>query len=120
MTDDAPDNVHYLSSATLPAREDRDWITSQELLNDAQITYRQLDYWCRTLLLFPIDHATPGSGHLRRFPADQAHRANCIRILLAAGISLQVIRDVIDQFQHTGTVQLGPLTLTLNHPGDAA
>lgn len=118
--DDITDNVTYLSSAHLPPREDRDWVTSQELLEHAGISYRQLDYWCRTSLLTPIGAATPGSGLMRRFTEHQAERAWLIHALLESGMSLQMIRQVIDEIQQTGTVQIGVLTITIQPSGDAA
>ena len=108
------------SGRPIPLREDRDWLTSHELTAQAGISFRQLDYWCRTNLLTPLDHANPGSGHLRRFHHTQAHRAHLIRTLLDAGLSLQVIRSSIDEFQTTGTFTTGHLTITIHDPGDAA
>lgn len=90
-----------------------------ELIDEAGITYRQLDYWCRTNLLTPREDIH-GSGWTRSFAVDQVNRAICIRMLLDVGMSLQVIREVIDDFQATGTVVRGPLTIVRHHPGDAA
>jgi ParB/RepB/Spo0J family partition protein len=104
----------------LPAREDRDWVLSTELLDEAGITYRQLDYWCRTGLLTPREDIH-GSGWTRSFGPDQVDRAWLIRSLLSGGVSLQVIRERIDEFQANGTADIGPLTITIHHPsGDTA
>lgn len=103
----------------LPAREDRDWVLSTELLDETGITYRQLDYWCRTGLLTPREDIH-GSGWTRSFDESQVERAHLIKALLGGGIELQVIRDHIDEFQHHGTAQIGALTITIHHSGDDA
>lgn len=105
----------FHSGEQIPTREERAWVTSQELLEDAGISYRQLDYWTRTGLLTPIDGATPGSGYLRRYREDQVIKARGIRALLDAGVSLQTIRDVIDEVLAAGHVDIGPVTIT-HHP----
>lgn len=115
-------NVRHLpwhANDQLPSRDERDWVTSIELIEDAGITYRQADYWTRTALLAPLEAATPGSGHLRRFPEPQIARAVAINHLLAAGVSLVTIRDVIDDFLEHGSVRLGAITIT-HHPQGAA
>jgi DNA-binding transcriptional MerR regulator len=113
------DNVVELrpNQGILP-RDERDWVTSHELLTDASITYRQLDYWCRTGLLTTIHNPNPGSGHLRVFPLSQLERARAVRELLDAGMALTVIRDVVDQYAAHGHVVVGGITLTRNQSGD--
>lgn len=113
--------VPNIGHKNLPAREDRDWVLSAELLQEAGISYRQLDYWVRTGLLTPRGDI-PGSGWSRSFDPDQVQRAIAIHQLLETGMGLHVIRDVIDEFQATGTAQIGPLTITVHHDqsGDAA
>lgn len=104
----------------LPDREDRDWVLSVELIDEAGITYRQLDYWCRTNLLTPREDIH-GSGWTRSFAADQVDRARCIRQLLEAGISLQVIRPHIDEVLEFGHLDIGAVTITIHTPsGDEA
>ena len=107
----------------LPDRDTRDWVTSSELLNAVpQITYRQLDYWCRTGLLTPVDEATPGSGWTRRFHEGQVMRARVIAILLDAGVQLPTVRLVVDELVATGRAASGALTfvLHLDQTGDTA
>lgn len=115
-------NVRHLpwnANEQLPTRDTRDWVTSYELVDEAQISYRQLDYWCRTGLLQPLEAATPGSGHLRRFPEHQVTRAATIRDLLTAGVALQIIRQVIDEVTEHHAVRLGAITIT-HHPKETA
>jgi site-specific DNA-cytosine methylase len=96
-----------------------DWVLSVELLQEADITYRQLDYWCRTRLLKPREDIH-GSGWTRSFTEAQVTRAITIRQLLDAGISLQVIRDHIDEVIDYGEVTFGPVTITIHPSGDTA
>lgn len=101
----------------LPNREDRDWVVSSELTDTSGISYRQLDYWCRTGLLATLDDSNPGSGWARRFPETQVLRACTLAALLAIGVSLQTCREVIDELLDRGRVDLGPFTLVDNlHP----
>lgn len=107
------DNVRQLhSNDALPPCDERDWVTSTELRDQADITYRQLDYWTRTGLLIPIHDPTPGSGWLRTFPVSQVERAHAIHQLLEAGMALSTIRDVVDAFVTHGHVQIGAITIT--------
>ena len=120
MTDD--DNLRHLPRRTgqqIPDRDDRDWVTSQELIDEAGISYRQLDYWTRTGLLVPLDQAQPGSGYPRRFPDRELERARVIHDLLDAGVSLQIIRRVVDQVTDQGAVDIGAVTIT-HHPKETA
>lgn len=96
----------------IPDREDRDWLTAPELCIEADITYRQCDYWCRTHLLVPIEQVI-GSGTTRRFATDQVERARVLSDLLAAGISLPTCRQIIDELLATGHTDVGPFTLTV-------
>jgi DNA-binding transcriptional MerR regulator len=115
-------DVAYLSYATISERADRDWVTSAELIAESGISYRQCDYWCRTNLLTTLDEdATPGSGHLRRFDEHQVARARHLAGLLAAGFSLQLCRQVIDDLLAHGQFDAGPFTVTIrNQSGDTA
>lgn len=111
--------VHELpwrSSEQIPTRDARDWVTSQELIDDTGISYRQLDYWTRTGLLTPIDAALPGSGYLRRFPDRELDRARVVHDLLDAGLSLTRIRQVVDEVLEHGHVEIGGVTITLRPP----
>lgn len=120
--------VHHLplrSTLHIPPREDRDWVTSSELINDTGISYRQLDYWCLTGLLTALPEPgrrgsksaeTPGSGHPRRFHHDQVAEVRTIRALLDAGISLQTIRRHLDELLETHRVDIGAVTITIRDP----
>lgn len=92
-------------------------VTSAELITRARITYRQLDYWCRTGLLTPIPGSRAGSGTRSHFPYAQLHRAATLQWLLTAGISLQTCRAVIDELLETGHVRIGD-GLTIHLPED--
>lgn len=124
MTEPPPiTRIPNIRMAELPDREDRDWVLSMELIEDAGISYRQLDYWCRTDLLTPREDIH-GSGWTRSFAPDQVDRARTIRLLLNAGVSLQVIREHIEEFLEFGHLDIGAVTITVHlhdtQPGDAA
>lgn len=107
--------IHQLplhSADPIPTRDQRDWVTSAELIGDTGITYRQLDYWTRTGLLTPIDGANPGSGWMRRYDHAQLERARALRDLLDGGITLTTCRQVIDEFVTTGHAHIGHITIT--------
>lgn len=101
----------YGSNSPIPPREDRDWLTLHELIEEAGVSYRQADYWTRTGLLatVPVDHQR--SGRLRGYPVAQLERVIAIKQLLDAGVSLTVIRAHIDEFTATGHLELGPITI---------
>ena len=115
------DNVRHLPNhwSAVPPRDERDWVTSVELVAEAGITYRQCDYWVRTDLLSVLDETLPGSGHLRRHDASEVARARAIADLLTAGVSLQTIREVLDRIVADGQVDVGHITFTY-HPEGAA
>jgi DNA-binding transcriptional MerR regulator len=119
MTDDNIRHLPWRSATQIPPREDRDWVTSTELVEESGISYRQADYWTRTGLISPLEAANPGSGCIRRFPGHELERARVIADLLTAGISLQIIRQVIDQVTEHHAVRLGAITIT-HHPKETA
>nr|WP_232523700.1 MerR family transcriptional regulator [Nocardioides sp. MAH-18] len=104
----------------LPPREDRGWVTTSELIDETSVTYRQVDYWLRTGLLATLEDIHPGTGWTRRLPADQIPRARAIHQLLHAGVSLQVIRQIIDDFVTTGRATSEGITFVLEQTGDPA
>jgi DNA-binding transcriptional MerR regulator len=117
-------NVLPIRTTQLPPRAERDWVSAQELVAEAGITYRQFDYWCRTGLLSALKATAtaryaaksanePGSGYVRWFGADQLAKAVTIRRLLDAGIQLSTVRDVIDQVLAEGHYDVGPVRITL-------
>lgn len=123
MTTQTPPPITRFPSSgnrSLPARDERDWVLSAELIEDTGISYRQLDYWTRTGLLQPMGDI-PGSGWARAFTPDQIARAHTIRELLGAGVTLQTIRLVIDEVLQNGEAHIGAVTITVHDQhGDAA
>lgn len=117
------DNVHHLpwpAGAALPARDDRDWVTALELVDEASVTYRKVDYWTRAQLLEPIENPTPGSGHLRRYHQSQVTRCCVIRDLLNLGITSNVCRLIVDDLITDGYATVGAITIHRPTSGDAA
>jgi DNA-binding transcriptional MerR regulator len=60
------------------------------------ITYRQLDYWTRTGLVFPTIQAATGSGSQRLYSFNDLLQLKVVKSLTDAGASLQKVRQAID------------------------
>jgi DNA-binding transcriptional MerR regulator len=79
------------------------------------ITYRQLDYWARTNLVWPSIADGRGSGSQRRYSYGDLVRLAIIRALLDAGVSLQSARRAIEYLHsHLTETDLSSATLVLN------
>lgn len=89
-------------------------VTAPQLAEQAGITYRQMDYWTRTDLLESLPASRSGIGYPRVYPADQVRRAVVVRSLLEGGLTLQVVREIIDELLATGTLTRGPITININ------
>lgn len=70
-------------------------LTTRDLCDLGEVTYRQIDYWCRQNLLTPSVCDTRGSGHARQFTVEDALAVRLIRVL----VSNQVDHDLIRQAQ---------------------
>lgn len=56
---------------------------SNEVVKMCGISYRQLDYWCRSALIYPeLSHGT-GSGNHRRFSANDIKKILFVKILMS-------------------------------------
>ena len=77
----------------------------------AWITYRQLDYWARTVLVEPTVRSATGSGTQRLYSFKDILLLKIIKRLLDAGVSLQQIRIAIDHLRVRGTDDLTQVTL---------
>ncbi len=120
MTDATVHQLPLGSRSTLPPRDERDWVTLHELVDATGITYRQADYWTRTNLLTPLDPPQRSrSGHVRRYHETQVERADVVNQLLAGGMTLQHVRQHIDELLEHGVVELGALTIHY-HPNETA
>jgi DNA-binding transcriptional MerR regulator len=60
------------------------------------VTYRQLDYWTRTGLVYPTVQAAQGSGTQRLYSFNDLLQLKVIKSLTDAGASLQKVRQAID------------------------
>jgi DNA-binding transcriptional MerR regulator len=81
------------------------------------ITYRQLDYWARTDLLRPSREAH-GSGSRRVYSEDDIRILRIIKAMLDLGISLHVVRRVVEGFDGTAP-EHGSLLVYRASDGDA-
>jgi len=64
--------------------------SSQQVVKDADITYRQLDYWTRTGCVHARGDDAPGSGFWRVYDDDEYRVITLIARLTKAGVSLDV------------------------------
>lgn len=71
-----------------------DTLSSNEVSRLVGVTYRQLDYWCRTGLVRPhvVAH---GSGSRRRWSKDDVERVR--RLAIAARLCSGSITDVLEE-----------------------
>lgn len=102
-----------------------DLVTSQDLCIHAGITYRQLDYWCRTGLLVPYTDPTPGSGTPRYFEQTAVDLAVTVRRLLEAGLqprhAFDLAHDLLaGRTPRIGVFRLVPIPTDLNHAQESA
>ncbi|TRZ72450.1 MAG: MerR family transcriptional regulator [Streptomycetaceae bacterium] len=77
----------------------------------AGITYRQLDYWARTLLVEPSVRTASGSGTQRLYGFRDILVLKIVKRLLDAGVSLQNIRTAVDHLRGRGVTELESMTL---------
>ncbi len=77
----------------------------------AGITYRQLDYWARTLLVEPSIRTASGSGTQRLYGFRDILVLKIVKRLLDAGVSLQNIRTAVDHLRGRGVTDLERITL---------
>jgi DNA-binding transcriptional MerR regulator len=69
--------------------------TSHEVCRLTGCTYRQLDYWVRTGLVFPSVVEARGSGSRRIFSDDDMERVKRIRI--ASQLTQGTLQDCLDR-----------------------
>lgn len=77
----------------------------------AGISYRQLDYWARTLLVEPSIRTATGSGSQRLYGFRDILVLKIVKRLLDAGVSLQNIRTAVEHLRIRGEVDLERITL---------
>jgi DNA-binding transcriptional MerR regulator len=80
------------------------------------ITYRQLDYWARTGLVEPSVQKARGSGSQRLYSFDDLVELRVIKRLLDTGVSLQRVREALDELRRRGS---GPSDVTLMSDGES-
>lgn len=89
------------------------------VLEEAGVSYRQLDYWVRRGYLRPED-ALPGSGHSRAWSAHEIAVAREMKRLCDAGLSAELAARVAREFvDGESLIELAP-GLTLDIEGDNA
>ncbi|MBW3577962.1 MAG: MerR family transcriptional regulator [Actinobacteria bacterium] len=78
------------------------------------ITYRQLDYWARTGLVVPSVRQARGSGSQRLYSFDDLVELRVIKRLLDTGVSLQRVREAVEELRSRGQT---PADVTLLSDG---
>jgi DNA-binding transcriptional MerR regulator len=77
----------------------------------AGISYRQLDYWDRTGLVCPSIQGAAGSGSQRLYSFRDILVLKLVKRLLDTGVSLQQIRNAVEQLKASGISDLTNTTL---------
>lgn len=72
----------------------------------ARISYRQLDYWARTGLVTPTLRPAHGSGTQRLYARSDVIDLALVKVLLDAGCSLQLVRQVLPTVRHDRGLQV--------------
>lgn len=62
-------------------------MNTMELIERAEITYRQLDYWVRSGYIKPMGEQFPGMGHAREFSWVQVQIATQMARLIKVGFT---------------------------------
>lgn len=94
-------------------------VSAEEMLALTGATYRQIDHWTRGDILRPT-RRSEGSGHPRRWSAEDVGVARCITALTRLGIDLQVAARIARQRPSTGRptrVRLSPYVEIVVQPG---
>lgn len=83
-------NHRHLRSLRRPHSDE---LSSTEVIARAGVTYRQLDYWCRTGVLSPVGNLR-GSGSFRRWSIDDIEIVAALGRLAAMGAPTPVLERV--------------------------
>lgn len=86
--------------------------TGPDLAAVAGITYRQLDHWCRTGYLHPLE-STPGSGKVRAFPPSDVALASLVKRLLDAGMLPRQAFDLAHELLEHGGAEFAGIRIDL-------
>lgn len=92
-----------------------DGISADELCRRVGVTYRVLDYWCRTGVLTPVVRGRAGPGGQRRFSAHDVRLAHVLDMLRRAGATTDVLAGVARQ---CADVELAGGVLAVSPAGD--
>lgn len=86
-------------------------MNASDLCDYADITYRQLDHWCRQgyIKAQGENGNTPGSGIHREFSDDEADKARNIRCLTHVGFEVHQAEKIAQ------SVKLGNVRIHLGH-----
>lgn len=91
-------------------------ISARSLTEILDVTYRQLDYWCRIGLIHPQDEFK-GSGSRRRFVRSDVAIADVIKGLYRAGANFAVTKLVSTRLYEDGSAPTG-CSIIVTEDGD--
>ena len=81
------------------------------------VTYRQLDYWARTLLVTPSITPASGSGSKRTYSYGDVLEVKVIKSLLTSGLSLARARQAVECLRSALNADLASSSLVLSDAG---
>jgi hypothetical protein len=83
-------------------------LTTAELCDQAGISYRMADHWCRTGYLHSVE-PQPGSGYVRSFPISELAAARLVVAGMKPRQAFTLARDLLEH----GHTQLGGIRIDL-------
>lgn len=88
-------------------------ISSVELVERTEATYRQIDYWCRIGVIETTKKPTPGSGYKREFDESIVPKVKFLVTMSKAfsqklGSTLQQLSEAYDK----GSLELDGITIS--------
>lgn len=100
----------------MPTTRAEPTVTARQLTTVLDVTYRQIDYWCRIGLIHPIGEFN-GSGSRRRFIRSDVAIADVVKGLYRAGANFAVTKRVSDQLYADGGAPTG-CSIIVTEEGD--
>src|SRR5699024_2772802 len=79
--------------------------SATEVCGVTGVTYRQLDYWTRTVLLYAPAVPARGAGDGLRYEFRVVLEVKIVSRLLQAGVSLQIARFALEQLRRLGATE---------------
>lgn len=94
--------------------------TSNDVVEQAGITYRQLDHWTKLDILHPVPNPEPGIGHPRNrhYPKREVDIARLLGLIVKVfDTRLETFRRLADELRAERTADIGELATVHLAPG---